>query len=157
MSVLSIFAQIEASAVGEAIRASLWLFPAIEACHLLALAVIGGSVLIVDLRLFGLGITNEPVSELWRDAQPWFAGSLTVMLISGLLLFTSEATKLYHLGAFWFKMTCLLLSILFAFTIRRKVAKAGANVPPLWSKLVAVVSVLLWAGVGVGGRWIGFS
>jgi hypothetical protein len=156
MSVLSIFTQIEASGIGKAIRASLWLFPVIEACHLLALAVIGGSVLIVDLRLFGLGITNEPVSELWRDAQPWFAGSLIVMLISGLLLFTSEATKLYYHGAFWFKMSCLFLSMLFAFTIRRRVAKA-ANVPPLWSKLVAFVSVLLWAGVGVGGRWIGFS
>lgn len=154
---LSIFTQIEASWIAQAIRGSLWLFPVIEACHLLALAVIGGSVLLVDLRLLGLGVTKEPVPELWREAQPWFAGSLIVMLVSGLLLFTSEPIKLYYLGAFWFKMSCLALSILFAFTVRRRVARAYAEIRPIWGKLVAIVSLLLWTGVGVGGRWIGFS
>jgi hypothetical protein len=50
-----------------------------------------------------------------------------------------------------------VLSILFALTVRRRVAQAGAVVRPFWHKLVAIVSVLLWTGVGVGGRWIGFS
>lgn len=157
MSVLSIFTQIEASWIGEGIRGSIWLFPVIEACHLLALTVIGGSVLLVDMRLFGIGITSEPVPELWREVQPWFAGSLAVMLVTGFLLFASEATKAYYHTAFWFKMSSLALAILFAFTVRRRVANAPEGVRPIWSKLVAVVSVLLWTGVGVGGRWIGFS
>jgi len=158
MSLLSFFQFCENSAVGEAIRNSSWLFPVIESFHLLGLAVIGGAVLVVDLRLFGLGLRRHPVAQLARDAQPWQIGSLIVMLISGALLFSSEAIKCYYHEAFWVKMTSLFLAILFTFTVRRKVALADeARVGPVWSKLVAVVSVTLWSGVGIGGRWIGFS
>jgi hypothetical protein len=158
MSLLPLFGWFDSSAAGEAIRASSWLFPVIEAFHLLGLAVIGGAVLVVDLRLLGLGLRHQPVSQVARDAQPWLIGSLLVMLTSGFLLFTSEAVKCYYHGAFWVKMTSLFLAIVFTFTIRRKVAMADpGRVGPLRNKIVAVVSVALWSGVGIGGRWIGFS
>ena len=157
MSVLSFFTWCESSSLGEAIRASKWLFPAIESFHLLALAVIGGAVLIVDLRLCGLGLKREPISQLWNDSRPWLLGSYAVMIVSGLLLFTSEATKLYYHDAFWVKMSSLLLATLFTFTILRKVVTAEPDVSPLRRKAVALVSLILWTGVGVGGRWIGFS
>jgi hypothetical protein len=81
-----------------------------------------------------------------------------VMLVSGLMLFTSEATKLYYHEAFWIKMSSLVMSILFTFTVVRKVSLAApGRVGPVWNKLVAVVSILFWSGVGIGGRWIGFS
>lgn len=156
MSLLPFFEFCEHSAVGEAIRSSLWLFPVIESFHLLGLVVIGGSVLVVDMRLFGLGLRGQPVAQLARDAQRWLVGSLVVMLASGALLFTSEATKCYYHAAFWVKMTSLLLAILFTFTVRRKVAEADEP-DPLRSKLVALTSVTLWSAVGIGGRWIGFS
>ena len=156
MSLLPFFEFCEHSAVGEAIRTSSWLFPVIESFHLLGLVVIGGSVLVVDMRLLGLGLRGQPAAQLARDAQRWLVGSLVVMLASGVLLFTSEATKCYYHAAFWVKMTSLLLAILFTFTVRRKVA--GADKPsPLRSKLVAMASVTLWSAVGIGGRWIGFS
>ena len=158
MSVLSVFTWCENSSLGEAIRASKWLFPAIESFHLLALAVIGGAVLIVDLRLCGLGLKREPIAQLWNDSRPWLLGSYAVMIVSGLLLFTSEATKLYYHDAFWVKMSSLLLATLFTFTILRKVVTAAEpDVSPLRRKAVAIVSLILWTGVGVGGRWIGFS
>ncbi len=158
MSVLSFFTWCENTSIGEAIRASLWLFPAIESFHLLALAVIGGAVLVVNLRLLGFGFQRQPVAQLWRDTRPWMLGSLSVMLVSGMLLFTSEAVKLYYHEAFWVKMTSLLLSILFTFTVHRKVALADeGRVRPFWSKMAALISILIWTGVGVGGRWIGFS
>ena len=158
MSVLDLFTWCESSSLGEAIRASRWLFPAIESFHLLALAVIGGSVLIVNLRLLGWGIEEQPVAQLWRDTRPYLMASLAIMLVSGLLLFTSEATKLYYHEAFWVKMTSLLLASLFTFTVLRKVALADqGRVRPAWSKAVALISLLLWTGVGIGGRWIGFS
>jgi len=156
MSVYSMFSWCENSAIGESIRASLWLFPVIESFHLLALAVMGGAVLMVCLRMFGYGIQNAPVEQLWRDTWPYLMGSLVVLLVSGGLLFTSEATKLYDHGAFWFKMASLALAILFTFTVQRKVVLSG-NAGPGSSKLVALITVLLWAGVGIGGRWIGFS
>ncbi len=154
--ILEIFQSIENSGVGEAIRDSKWLFPVIEAVHLLGLAVIGGAVLIVDLRLLGYGLRAQPVPQVARDAQPWLIGSLAVMLLTGSLLFSSEATKCYYHEAFWVKMTSLALAILFTFTIRRRVTQAN-KIAPLRSKIVAIISVALWSGVGIGGRWIGFS
>jgi len=156
MSLLPFFEWCEYSAVGETIRNSLWLFPVIESFHLLALVVIGGAVLVVDLRLFGWGLRNQPVAQLATDAQRWLLGSLSVMIVSGILLFTSEATKCYYHAAFWVKMTSLLLAIVFTFTVRRKVVLADQTKPFL-AKLVALVSITLWTGVGIGGRWIGFS
>jgi hypothetical protein len=156
VSLLPFFEFCEQSAVGEAIRNSLWLFPAIESVHLLALTVIGGSVLVVDMRLFGLGLRNQPVAQLSRDAQPWLIGSLVVMFASGIPLFMSEAIKCYYHAAFWIKMTSLLLAILFTFTVRRKVAAAGQP-KVLVGKVIAMISLTLWSAVGIGGRWIGFS
>ncbi len=158
MSLLPFFEWCESTAVGEMIRSSSWLFPVIESFHLLGLAVIGGAVLVVDLRLFGFALRRQPVAQLAADAQRWLIGSLMVMLPSGVLLFTSEAIKCYYNEAFWFKMTSLFLAIVFTFTVHRKVAMADeARIRPLWSKLVALTSVTLWSGVGIGGRWIGFS
>jgi uncharacterized membrane protein SirB2 len=158
MLLLPFFEWCESTAVGSAIRRSVWLFPVIESFHLLALALIGGAVLLVDLRLLGLGLRRQTVVQLARDAQPWLVGGLTVMLASGTLLFTSEAIKCYYSAAFWTKMTFLFPAIVFTFTVRRKVAAADENkVRPFWSKLVALVSVALWSGVGAAGRWIGFS
>jgi len=158
MSLLPFFEWCEATAVGEAIRSSHWLFPVIESFHLLALALIGGAILLIDLRLLGLGLRNTPLADLARDAQPWLAGGLAVMVASGILLFTSEAVKCYYSSAFWTKMSALLPAMLFTFTIRRKVTAAGETViRPHWRKLTAVVSVSLWSVVGASGRWIGFS
>src|SRR4029077_17673676 len=158
MSLLAFFQWCEASGIGETIRKSSWLFPVIEAIHLLGLGVIGGAVLVVDLRLLGLGLGRQSAARLTRDAQPWLVGSLVLMIITGGLLFLSEAIKCYYHDAFWFKMTSLFLAIVFTFTVQRKVTMAEeTRVSPLWSKVVALVSVALWSGVGLGGRWIGFS
>lgn len=157
MSLLPFFEWCEKTPVGSIIRDSLWLFPVIESFHLLALALLGGAVLIVDLRMLGFGLRRQPVAELARDAQPWLVVALGVMLVSGMLLFTSEAIKCYYSPAFWTKMTFLAPAILFTLTIRRKVAAADGRVKPVWTKLVALTSVTLWSVVGAAGRWIGFS
>ena len=96
MSLLPFFTWCEQSAIGEAIRNSQWLFPVIESVHLLALVLIAGAVLVVDMRLFGLGLRQQPVAQLARDAQPWLIGGLMVMLTTGILLFLSEAIKCYY-------------------------------------------------------------
>jgi hypothetical protein len=158
MSLLGFFHWCEQSGIGNTIRQSSWLFPVIEAIHLLGLGVIGGAVLVVDLRLLGLGLRRQSPAQLARDAQPWLIGSLLLMMTTGGLLFLSESIKLYYHEAFWFKMASLILAIVFTFTIQRKVILASeTRLQPVWSKVVALVSILLWSGVGIGGRWIGFS
>lgn len=76
MNFLPFFEWCEASTIGTAIKTSSWAFAVIESVHLLGLALIGGAVLVVDLRLLGLGLRDQPVSDLAREAEPWFMGSL---------------------------------------------------------------------------------
>lgn len=155
---LPYFEQIEAGPIGEAIRNSVWLFPFVEAFHLLALAVIGGAVLLVDFRLLGLGLKRHPIADLARDAQPYLIGSLVFMIGSGVPLFMSEAIKCYYSFAFWVKMSALALAIIYTFTIRRRVTMAeDTRFSPAVYRAVGAISILLWATVGWGGRWIGFS
>ena len=66
MSLLPFFEWCENTAIGGAIRNSVWLFPVIESFHLVALALIGGAVLLVNMRLLGLVLGRRPVSELAR-------------------------------------------------------------------------------------------
>ena len=158
MSVLTLFTWFEDSWLGEGIRASRWLFPVIESVHLLALAVIGGSVLAVNLSLLGLGLGRRSAAQMWRDTWPWFAGSLAVMLTSGFLLFTSEAVKLYYHDAFWVKMSALLTALVFTAMVQRPTALADPGRVTSWrSSAVGLVSLLLWFVVGAAGRWSGFS
>ncbi|MBI3047758.1 MAG: hypothetical protein HYY76_05560 [Acidobacteria bacterium] len=155
---LPLFERLEASAMGEAVRGSLWLFPVVEAFHLVGLAVIGGAILVVDFRLLGLGLRNHPVSRLARDMQPWVIASLALMVASGIPLFLSEAIKCYYSFAFWTKMTSLVFAVTFTFTLRRAVAGApDGRFSPVWNRAVGLTSIALWSTVGWGGRWIGFS
>ena len=152
------FQWIEHSWLGTSVNNSLWAFAAFEAVHLLALAVIGGAVLIVDLRLLGYGFRTRSLEETARDAQPWFLWSWAVMIVTGVLLFASEPQKLYYSTPFAVKMLCLVLGTIFALTVRRRVTlDRDGRVSPFLMKLVAIVSLGLWFGVGAGGRWIGFS
>jgi hypothetical protein len=158
MSLLPFFEWCYQTDIGETIRESTWLFPVIEAGHLLGLGLTAGAVLIVDLRLFGVGLSKEPVAELATNAQPWMLGSLTVMFASGIPLFLSEAIKAYYSFPFWVKMTSLFLALVFTFTVRRHVIRSGLTADrPLAGRLTALVSLSLWFGVAWGGRWIGFS
>jgi hypothetical protein len=156
VSLLPLFEWCEASTVGHAIRTSRWAFAVIESIHLVGLAAIGGAVLLVDMRLLGVGLNRQPVSRLARDAQPWLVGSLVLMVTTGAALFMSESIKCYYSTAFRLKMTSLALAILFTFTVRRTVV-ADADAGPLRLKLVGMLSLALWCGVAASGRWIGFS
>ena len=141
-----------------AISESTWLFPLIEAVHLVGLGLTAGTVLMVDLRLLGAGLSRQPAAQLWASVRPWLLGSLGLMVVSGTLLFLSEAIKCYYSYAFWVKMTCLFLALVFAFTVRQHVVQTGPSPDrALQGRLTAITSLGLWFGVAWGGRWIGFS
>jgi hypothetical protein len=139
-------------------RSSPWLFPLIASIHLMGLALIGGAVLLGDLRLLGFGLSRQSVSSVTRDAERWLIAGLSVMVPTGILQFMCFATKYYYLKFFWVKMAALLLVIAFTFSIRRRIV-SEAEVTPSHrgqAKLAALVSLSLWITVAFGGRWIGF-
>ena len=139
-----------------AINGSKWLFPAIEAVHIVALCLLFGAIVLLDLRLFGLAFRNRPVRDLADELAPWTLCSLIIILVTGVLLFASEAMKSYVSLPFRFKMVFLVAAILFHYTIYRQVTTVAIDQEPPWGKLAATVSLVLWFGVGWGGRGIGF-
>jgi uncharacterized membrane protein YhdT len=120
--------------------------------------VLGGTVLITDLRLLGFALRSQPTAHIAREARPWLLGSLVVMIISGVLLFLSEAIKCYYSFPFKVKIACLFLAIVFTWTLHRRiVATDDATIGPIKGRVAAVISLALWGAVAWGGRWIGFS
>jgi hypothetical protein len=146
------------TALAESIRNSVWLFPAVEIFHLLGLGILGGIILLWNFRLLGVPILRqESLPNLVRALWPLMMGSLSVMLISGYALFSSEAMKDFFNWGFRLKMAALLLAIIFTLTLHRRVASAGeGTISPLGRKSAAIMSLLLWLTVGLGGRSIGY-
>lgn len=144
-------------AIGIAIRKSTWLFPIIETIHLIALTVLLGSVVIVALRLFGLVLRGQKMARIAAELAPWTLGAVTTMVLTGALLFVSEPVKCYSNPPFRIKMVLLCLAILYHFTIYRKwTRQTQENSSLLLGRIAAVFSLLLWFGVGLAGRAIGF-
>ncbi|PYT74874.1 MAG: hypothetical protein DMG39_01635 [Acidobacteria bacterium] len=152
---------LEQTAVGAAIRESLWLFPAIETVHLLGMAALVGTVGVLDLRLLGWLMRRERVSELASRLLPWAWAGFALQVITGALLFSSEAVKVYGNPAFRLKMLLILLTgvhaLVFHWIVNRDVASwDDSAVLPVKAKVSGLVSILLWVGIVAAGRFIGF-
>ena len=153
--------------VSRAINQSVWFFAVIQAFHLVVLAVFAGAILIVDLRLMGRALTERPVAEVAKDAQPWMVAGLIALTITGseaadtvtmteIPQLMSNAIREYYSSFFWFKMVMLLLATIYTFTLRRRVTLAAeGRVGTGQAKLVGFVSTLLWASVAIPARLIG--
>jgi hypothetical protein len=154
---LPIFKYFDKSWVGLWVADSRWLFPAIEAVHIVALAVLFGALLILNLRLLGVVMKYKPVARIARELAPWVLCSLIIILVTGFLLFSSEAMKAYASVPFQVKMLFLTAAIIFHYTVYSRLTYSDDTaVSPTWGKVAAIISILLWLGVGIGGRGIGF-
>jgi hypothetical protein len=131
-----------------------WVFPAVQSLHFIGFAMSIGTIAIVDLRLLGLGMRRQAPAELAADLAPWTGAGLAVMLITGPLMFSTDAVTYHHNPSFQFKMVCLILALLFNFTLHRRAVRP--DVPPIAAKLAAATSLLLWSAVVAGGRMIAF-
>ena len=153
---------LEQTSVGAAIRESLWLFPAIETVHLLGMAALVGTITVLDFRLLGWMKRRERFSELAGRLLPWAWAGFAVQVVTGVLLFSSEAVKVYTNPAFRLKLLLILLAgvhaLIFHWTVYRDVATWDeSSVLPAKAKLSGLVSILLWVGIVAAGRFIGFS
>ena len=158
MDLLPLFQWFYQTDIGVTIRNSVWLFPAIEAFHLLGFGLTAGATLVVNLRLLGVGLTKQPVAQLAAGAEPWLIVGVSMMVVSGVPLFLAKSIKCLYSFPFWVKMICLLSVLLFTFTAYRRVTRTkSASDRTSTARSAAVISLVLWAGVAWGGRWIGFS
>jgi hypothetical protein len=109
------------------IRQATWGFAVIETLHTMALAVLPGSMLIIDLRLMGLGMTRQSAAELAGLLSPWFWVSFFTMVAMGIYLFASEAARLSQSVPFAYKMIFLLVAVAVHITIHRRAIANGVE------------------------------
>ncbi|MGD0909348.1 MAG: DUF6644 family protein [Candidatus Acidiferrales bacterium] len=150
-----------ASSFGTAIRESQYGFPLIETAHVLGITVLVGTVAIVDLRLLGLVMKREPVSDVLEQVLPLTWGGFVIMFVSGSLLLLSKAELYYGNPLFRIKLGLLLLAglnpLIFHSTVYRSVSAWGeSQVTPKRAKLAAVLSLTLWSAIVVTGRAIAY-
>ena len=147
------FDWMQALPVSQAIGSSIWIFPLVQAIHLVFLALFAGAILIVDLRLLGLGMRMQPVSQVARDARPWLIGGFLGMLATGLPQLMQNASREYFSEFFWYKMYLIAIGLILIVTIRRKLTQVDE--PSAGGKVVALASIAIWGAVVVNARLIG--
>jgi Family of unknown function (DUF6644) len=145
------------SDIGIGIRESIWLFPVVEATHVLTLALSVGVLIWFDLRLMGWGMKHQPISQVHRQVMPYAFVGFVIMFVTGVLLFWSEAQKCYLSGFFRAKVLFLVLAALNAGYFELSTKKTIEDwdkypVPPTKARMAGLVSIISWAAVIIAGR-----
>lgn len=143
---------LEDGSLAAAIRQSAWLYPILEIIHITGIVLLAGGAFLFDLRLLGFA-GRLPIDALGRHLLGWSARGLLLIVPSGLLLFSTNATTLGYDPVFWLKMLLLLLAggnaLLFHRLLAHRPHGRGA-------KMAAVLSLLLWIGVIACGRLLAY-
>lgn len=143
------------NAIADALNNTEWAFALAECVHIGGFAVGVGSIALVDFRMLNLGLRQETTGRILRYTELWTVIALLFVVFSGVALFLSQ-TDVYRVNPiFPIKMYVLAAALIYNFTVHRKVATME-NPPPLLSKFVAAVSLLLWVLVVFGGIFTGF-
>ncbi len=157
-----LLAAIQAWTFSERMRESGFLFPLVECFHVVALTFVVGSIAMFDLRLIGVSARNHSVMKLSHDVLPWTWGAFTVAVITGLMMFASNAVKYFDNVPFRLKMLLLVMAGLnmavFHLYTQRSVHNWDIDTPtPMSAKTAGFLSLAFWIGVVAFGRWIGFT
>ena len=153
---ISFFRWCEGSFIAAFIQHSRWSFAVIETVHILALAVLLGTFLIVDLRLLGFGMRQDPLADIAKQFELYGWAAFAIMVITGILMYLSEAIRLANSTPFFFKMLLLCSAGAFHLTVFRKVTTSAGRENPRLAKLTASLSLICWLGVALAGRAIAF-
>jgi uncharacterized membrane protein len=154
MNLYPFFKWCDSTMLGEWVRGNTWAFPLTETVHIIALTVLLGSLFVIDLRLMGAKMRDLVPARMQRELHSYIDASIVVILITGIMLFLSEATKAYSNSAFRPKVILLAMALVYHYTVHRRALKT--ETPPSWGKFAGAFSLLLWFSVGAAGRAIGF-
>lgn len=128
-----------------------WAFPALGSIHLLGIICVLGIVALMNASLLGLFTERSP-ARLWRDTLPLSLGALAIAITSGLLLFSIAPEEYFASKIFQWKMAALVAAILFYFVVVRWAARRDRP-----AVVVAVISIVLYAAVPLGGILLGYE
>jgi hypothetical protein len=152
--------------IEDVLNSSPLVFPVLECFHIAGFIVAIGTTAAVDFRLLNWGFRRQSPAQLAADVSPWMLGGLVVAIFSGIVLYSSDPDMYYLNWSFLIKMACLVVALVFNYTVHRRIAQrathgltqnAGpAETPPASAKIVAGVSLVLWASIIFGGIFIAF-
>ena len=162
MSLLAWCQWLQDTPLSTAIRTSAYTYPFIEACHVLGLAFSVGTILWFDLRLLGITMRRDRVSDVFEQLRPWTAAGFLIMVVSGSLLFASRAADAYVSVYFRIKVGLLMLGalniVIFHTTIhRRREEWDSAETPPFRARLAGLLSLILWFSIIAAGRIMAYN
>jgi hypothetical protein len=162
MDLQALLKSLEMSGLASAIRNSLYWFPLLESVHVMALAVLFGTIAVVDLRILGLASRGRSFHQVASDAIKWTWIGFVVVAITGALMFITNARVYADNGFFRAKLILLALAGMnmcyFEFTAGRQSHRWDAEPSgPLGAKVAATLSLLLWISVIAMGRAVGFT
>jgi hypothetical protein len=153
---------LEASGLATKIRDSVFLFPMIESTHVIGLALVFGTIAIIDLRLLGIASTQRSFQRMASDILKWTWAAFALTALTGSLMFITNASVYYH--NFYFRTKMLLLALtginmlFFELTAGRTIHKWDqAPSAPRAGKAVAALSLAMWIAIICVGRLIGFT
>lgn len=152
---------IEASALGEAMRKSLWLFPTVETVHIVGLALLVGSIAVLDLRLLGFS-RSISVRKLAAHVLPWTLASFLLIVPSGLAMFVAHVGDYISNTTFILKICLILAASVNAAVFHAGVFRSAADwdvdaMPPAAARASAALSLLLWVSVIACGRFLAYT
>lgn len=161
MFLLRICEWVDGTRLSLLLRQSNWAFPALDTIHTLGIVLVAGAIMLVDLRLLGLGLRDVPIPNLVERIVPATLTGFGLMLATGALLFASEAVKMYQSPAFRIKMILLaaagLNALIFHRTVYRDVARWDPAKAPGRARLAGLLSLALWIAIIAAGRAIAYG
>lgn len=158
MDLYPFFEWLELSWLGQTSKAYGGVYALFQSAHLFALALLGGAVLVTDLRLLNVILKDVPSSTVVNNAHKWFKVALAIIIFTGIFMLAGVAIKCYGKPAYWAKMAALATGIVFVFAIKQPLLRYNHDTINPWTlKLIAVSSICIWFTVAATGRWIGFS
>lgn len=153
---------VEGTNFATTLRDSIWMFPIIEAVHVMSFTLVVGTIAIIDLRLLGLASIQRSFQRMSSDILKWTWSAFILTVVTGLMMFTTNARVYYHNPFFRAKMILLVLAgvnvAVFELTVgRSRGAWDKAPSAPRVGKAVGVLSLVLWISIIFMGRIIGFT
>jgi hypothetical protein len=140
--------------IGMYVSHAAWAFKFIETIHILAWVVLIGTTMLVNLRLLGI-LRGWDVEHIARNVSPFIYTSLSLVTITGVLMFLSNAGKYYQNVAFAPKIMFFVVALFYQFIVYRFVVRRSRKRVPIWARFAGGFSLLLWFAVGAAGRAIG--
>lgn len=158
METLAFFEWLDTSLLAHMSKAYGGVFAMVQTVHLAAMALLGGMILVADLRLLGVLMNDVPATVVVENTRRWIRYALILMVLSGIYMASAVAIKLYYNAFFWTKMISFAMGLAFLYLIKFPLLRHDFSSLNPWAvKLVALASLMIWFTVAASGRWIGFS